>query len=224
MLALLPVSNIYPLNAYMAEHWLYLPGIGFFLLAAYLAGGLIRKARFIGMACVMIITIYFSYLTIMQNSYWADPVKFYTRTLRFNPDSERIWGNLGVEYAKSGDYARAVDAYRNAIRIKPASAGNYANLGITYAKLKLYPDAVIAYKRSIELDPDSALAYNNLGSAYTSMGDFKKAIAAFKKAIELDPWQPSAYENLRKVYEAVGRPEEAMQYDRRAGQRQGDVP
>jgi len=28
---LLPVSNIYPINAYMAEHWLYLPSVGFFL-------------------------------------------------------------------------------------------------------------------------------------------------------------------------------------------------
>ena len=28
---LLPVSNLYPVNAYMAEHWLYLPCIGAFL-------------------------------------------------------------------------------------------------------------------------------------------------------------------------------------------------
>jgi len=32
--ALLPVSNLYPINAYMAEHWLYVPSIGFFLIAA----------------------------------------------------------------------------------------------------------------------------------------------------------------------------------------------
>lgn len=33
-LTLLPVSNLYPINAYMAEHWLYLPSVGFFLIVA----------------------------------------------------------------------------------------------------------------------------------------------------------------------------------------------
>ena len=30
-IAIFPVSNLYPINAYMAEHWLYIPSIGFFL-------------------------------------------------------------------------------------------------------------------------------------------------------------------------------------------------
>ena len=30
--ALLPASNIFPINAYMAEHWLYIPSIGFFMI------------------------------------------------------------------------------------------------------------------------------------------------------------------------------------------------
>ena len=34
-LTLLPVSNIYPIGFYMAEHYLYLPSIGFFLALAY---------------------------------------------------------------------------------------------------------------------------------------------------------------------------------------------
>ena len=33
-LALLPVSNLFPINAYMAEYWLYMPAIGFFVLLA----------------------------------------------------------------------------------------------------------------------------------------------------------------------------------------------
>ncbi len=34
LITLLPVSNIFPLNAYMAEHWLYMPSVGFFLVVA----------------------------------------------------------------------------------------------------------------------------------------------------------------------------------------------
>ena len=34
LITLLPQSNLYPINAYMAEHWLYLPSVGFFLVVA----------------------------------------------------------------------------------------------------------------------------------------------------------------------------------------------
>ncbi len=44
-LNLVPVSNIVPLNANMAEHWLYLPSIGFFLLIAFGLERLARKAK-----------------------------------------------------------------------------------------------------------------------------------------------------------------------------------
>jgi hypothetical protein len=36
LLTLAPVANIFPVNAYLAEHWLYLPSVGFFLAVGVL--------------------------------------------------------------------------------------------------------------------------------------------------------------------------------------------
>jgi hypothetical protein len=65
-LALVPVSDIYPVNAfYMAEHWLYLPSLGFFIILSkalidiYAAKGIKFFALFcaaaIGYACLTIL-------------------------------------------------------------------------------------------------------------------------------------------------------------------------
>ena len=48
----MPVSGIYPIAAYMAEHWLYVPSIGLFLLLSY---GLCSLYRARGLRTVSVI-------------------------------------------------------------------------------------------------------------------------------------------------------------------------
>jgi len=76
---LLPSLNLYPVGAYMAEHWLYLPSIGAFLL---LAGLLIRlvNRRLSGLVIIALV-VFYSLLTIQQNGYWKELIPFYERTL-----------------------------------------------------------------------------------------------------------------------------------------------
>ena len=97
--ALFPVSNLYPINAYMAEHWLYLPSIGIFLL---LARGLTllyqeRGLKILSIAASILFLGFYSYLTIDQNSYWKAPIPFYERTLKYANKSSRVYFNLANE-------------------------------------------------------------------------------------------------------------------------------
>ena len=54
ILAYLPVSNLFPLNATVAEHWLYLPSVGFLIFAAGCLLELSNRSRrvAIAFACV----------------------------------------------------------------------------------------------------------------------------------------------------------------------------
>ncbi|MDD5449444.1 MAG: hypothetical protein PHO42_02475, partial [Candidatus Omnitrophica bacterium] len=104
IITLLPVSNLYPLNAYMSENWLYLPSIGFFLLLAKGLSALYKKAGFkifIPLFIIGLITFY-SYLTIKQNRYWREPMAFYERTLKYSPYSAKTYNNLGNIYTDIG--------------------------------------------------------------------------------------------------------------------------
>ncbi len=90
---LIPVSNIFPMGAYMAEHWLYLPSVGFY---AVMALAVIRFPKAAAIALSAVILLGLAAATAKQNRYWADPEVFYTRTLEYSPDSARIRTYLDI--------------------------------------------------------------------------------------------------------------------------------
>lgn len=111
---LLPVSNIVPLNAFLAEHWMYLPSIGVFLIIAYIFP--FKKASFVLLG---IIVISLGLATFKQNTYWADNLSLFERALRFSPQNYRLRNNLGIVYMEKGRMREAVFQFQEALRIKP---------------------------------------------------------------------------------------------------------
>ena len=198
LVGLLPVSNLFPINAYLAEHWLYVPLMGVAILAGQGLAALGRGARLRAVAVAVFIAAvaYLAALTVRQNGYWKDSITFYETTLHFSPDNGRIYANLATEYLRLGRHEKAVEVYKTAIANMRDTAGAYNNLGITYASLGRNAEAVEAYRKAIEENPSFAEAYNNLGVSYAEMGDRAGAVEAFGRAIELNPGYADAYNNL----------------------------
>ncbi|MCX5687040.1 MAG: tetratricopeptide repeat protein, partial [Candidatus Omnitrophica bacterium] len=128
-IALLPISNVYPINAYIAEHWLYVPSIGVFLLIANGLRCMYKQERFRYAAIFIIIGLLTlsSYFTIRQNEYWKDPVDFYNRTLKYVSGSNPLYLNLGMAYFNIGRKEEAISVYKKAIQINPNNADAYNN-------------------------------------------------------------------------------------------------
>ena len=185
--ALLPVSNLYPINAYMAEHWLYLPSIGFFLLAAKAISFFYKVERFKVFTKVFVVSslVFYSYLTIRQNIFWREPIAFYEYTLKYAPDSPRVHYNLGNTYNDIDKREESVAAYKKAIEMKANYTEAYSNLGSVYTDMGKNEEAVAVYKKAVEIKADHADVHYNLGAAYMNMNKTEKAIAAYKKAIEI---------------------------------------
>ena len=186
-IALLPQSNLYPINAYMAEHWLYLPSIGFFLILArgltsiYVAKNLKGPA----IVSIMSILVFYSFLTIKQNNYWKQPIVFFERTLKYVPDSPELHNNLGIAYAEAGRKEEAITSYKKAIVLNPDYAMAYFNLGNAYSSLGNRPEAITSYKKAIELNPGYAKAYYNLATIYYEEKQYELALDYYRKAMEL---------------------------------------
>ncbi len=200
LLSIIPVSNLYPLNAYMAEHWLYLPSIAFFLLLSHILILLYRRSRPVTIAIFIILIGFYSSLTIRQNHYWASPLFFYERTLKFNPRSARVYYNLASVYHDKGMDNEAIASAKKAIEINPNYFEARNNLGGAYYAKKMYKEAIIQYKKAIELNPHYPQTYDNLGKVYYVQRLYDKAIIEFKKAIEVDPDYVEAYNNLAGAY------------------------
>ena len=213
-IALLPQTNIFSLNAYMAEHWLYLPSLGFFLI---LAGGLsylyrTKNLRILAVFFFISLTVFYSILTVRQNNYWKDPIVFYERTLKYAPDSWKILNNLGRAYKDKGNFVQAEALYKKALIISPSREEIYNNLGLLYHDNGKYPEAIVAYKKAVEINPKEPRTYNNLGNTYKEIGKPGEAIALYKKAIEINPDYVDAYNNLGIVsYTLEGEKEKSIE-------------
>ncbi len=211
-LTLVVQSNLYPTAAYMAEHWLYLPSIGFFLI---LANGFkaIQKSRTglnLSYFFIIILLVFYSYLTIRQNNYWREPIAFYKRTLEYAPDSPRVYNDLGIAYHDMGRYREAIAPFEKAVKLKPDYVMAYINLGKLYNSVGKRGEAITVLKQAIEIDPTCAGAYNNLGMAYDNIAEREEAMLSYKKAIEINPNFAEAHNNLGVVYIKMGRRDEAM--------------
>lgn len=211
-LALLPSSNVYPIKSYMAEHWLYLPSFGFFLIIAGVLSSFYKREdlKKASICCMFVLIAFYSYLTIKQNTYWQQPIYFYERTLRYSPDSARVYNNLGFEYYKIDEKDKAMDLYQRAIELDPLLSRAYYNQGIAYYTKGKYPEAINSYKKALEIDPNYVEACNNLGIVYSRTGNAEEAISLYKKAIELNPNYARTYTNLGNTYGIMGKPQKSI--------------
>ncbi len=218
--ALFPVSNIFPINAYMAEHWLYLPSIGFFLIMAKAisvgatlprrqAGGRPPLLKTLTIIFAMCLLSFYSFLTIRQNTFWKESLTFFEMTLKYAPTSARAHNNIGLAYKELKQIKKAVASYQGAIAIKPDYAEAHYNLGIAYKAAKKNEKAIASFKKAIAINADYAKAYNNLGNIYRMVNTNKEAIAAYKQVIKIDPDYAPAYNNLGAAYASANRNTEA---------------
>jgi protein O-mannosyl-transferase len=177
-ITLLPYSNIYPLNAFMAEHWLYLPSIGFFIIISKWLADLYacKKLRILSIILMLVLSVAYFYLTTKQNNYWRNPIAFYNRTLEYAPGSGRIYYNLGNVYYNSGNYKQAIEMYKKAIEIKSDYGDAYFNLTQAYLKTRQYQQAIESCDKAFKLNVEDAQRLIDLLKPYRDKNSLENSL------------------------------------------------
>jgi len=213
-IALFPSSNVLmPINAYMAEHWLYLPSIGFFLVVARFLIQLYENQKFkkIAMGATIGLLIFYSTLTIMQNRNWNNGINFYQKMLEYAPGSSRLYNNLAKAYHDAGKNDELIDLLKSAIHLQSDNALAHNNLGNAYKETGRYEEAKKSYLQAIKIDPKHAGPYFNLSIIYTEAeGNTEKGIELLKKAIEISPHFSKPYNKLGLIYLERGESKKAV--------------
>ena len=107
LLTWLPISGIFPLNAPMAEHWMYVPMAGFLwalleMLLCILPDSLspasqgFMKKSMVALSVVWLISLSFN--SIQRNVAWSSNTAIYSATIAENPNTKRVHYNLAVTY------------------------------------------------------------------------------------------------------------------------------
>jgi len=222
LIALFPnLGVVVPLNASIAEHWLYLPSFGFFSALALLTYRFLDKQRR-GLK-VIINLILFTVILILaevsfkQTFYWEDEMVFFKKTVESSPKSGKAHLGLGLAYFSIGDYQKSKIEFLKADVLDPKSAHlRHNNMAIIYIKEGKLDEAEKEYKKAIKLDPGFSAAYNNLARLYLGKGLLNESYEYLEKTISLNPDFAEPYYNLGMLYRAKKEPIKELEYFKKA--------
>jgi tetratricopeptide (TPR) repeat protein len=188
LVSFLPVSNLFDLNATVAEHWLYLPSVGLLLFAAGLVLDLPAHARPMLVGATGLAVLALSIRSAQRSSDWATPERFFTRTLAAGGDSARVRVNLGQLYAQRGEYVRAEKIFREILTRVPKYPLAEANLasslfhqGRRTEAEALFASAAAAATEDRKDYPRTWLSAVNLAGMQRQAGDTKGAIKLLER-------------------------------------------
>lgn len=214
-LCFLPISNLFPLNAQVAEHWMYLASVGALLLVTGFAITLPERLLRSVSICVVVGFIPAMLLrTNLRASDWADPIRFYLKTLQTAEETPRIINNLAMTYRLKGDQARAEEVFRVGIKRFPSYAVLYGNLGRLLAYQGRKEEAAALFEKAQHL----AKLQGNVvrtdwkanimhGSIVLSERSPQETLAQLKSAREVTPEDWDLMQNYCNVLERVKGPD-----------------
>lgn len=192
LIALIPVSNLFPISNHMAERYLYFPMAGISIIAAYCGYCINLSPRWnnhkviFGILFTLIISSY-SFTTIYRNRIWRDNYTLWNDTAKKMPFSYRAHYNLGNIYRDKLLLDNAIKEYRIAIEINPKNPDGHANLGTSYRLKGLLDEAISQYEEVLKLNPQDHFATYHLGNIYSSKGMHVEALKAYKKLLAAAP-------------------------------------
>jgi len=216
---LIPVYNIVPFKAVMAERFLYLPMIGFASLVGILSSELAEKAPGKGLARpllgLMLAAMIVSYgaLSIFRNMEWRSEVSFYMKEAVRSPQNPKAHYNFACACAKEAArnpdnrefamayYTIAIGEFQKTVSLKPDSPAVYLGLANAFNAVGMHDRAIVNFRKALVFGEHSDI-YNNLGVAYLLKNRYDEAEAAFRRALAIDASHINAAINLGNVYAA----------------------
>ena len=189
LLGYLPISNLIELNATVAEHWLYLPSVGFliFVIGCVLDLPVRYRGVMAGCACCAVVAL--GVRSAIRSSDWSTEEIFYQRTFAAGGRSSRILANLGQVYANRGEYAKAEATFRKVLRISPdypIARSNLAEVLLREGHKKEAEELLASTSKATETTrkeyPRTWIAVLNLALSYHREKNDAEALAIAEKA------------------------------------------
>lgn len=196
--AFFPVSNLVPLNAQVAEHWIYAASIGALLL---IAGAPVSAAY--GKPCVcaaLLVACALGVRTNLRAGDWADGEAFARKTIADGGGTARMRAYLAQELGAKKQHAEQEAVLRHAVALFPEYTTARVNLGICLEKQGRGAEAKSLFQTagpaSSPAAPRGWNAALNSADAMHKSGRTDEALALLREwgARNPDTWELAAQE------------------------------
>ncbi len=211
-ITLLPFSNILPLQAFIAERYLYLPSIGFSLLASYFLFQIYNFKR----NPTPPVTDWHSGKS--KNGFSRFASQTIARSLR---SLGRISKNANIPNVNSAFNHQSKTERIFTFNLGGKKILHYSAIAFIAILLGLYAartidrnndwkDDLSLWAKTVKTSPGSSRAHDNLGFTYERMGKTKEALQEFEKAVALQADNFDAMANLGVAYAKSGMYNESL--------------
>jgi tetratricopeptide (TPR) repeat protein len=153
LIGFIPISNLLPLNAQAAEHWIYMPSIGFLLFLAGMILALPAAGQGAMFACVLLAVIPLGIRTAYRSADWADSEKLFKQTALAGGGTQRVHLNLANLSTSKGSLEQGERQLRFTLAHYPDYVPARINLAINLLKQKKEAEA----EQLLAFDHDSAV-------------------------------------------------------------------
>src|SRR6058998_1033515 len=211
-----------------ADRYTYLPHIGLFLLAVWLAADLVavHQARSrLAIATAVVIILALGWTAFIQTSYWRNSETLWTHALDVTSDNDFAHNNLGYLYVDQGEFDKAIAQFEAALRIRSGKLDPHYNVGSAFVRMNLadalarkgQPDeAMVNYEEAIRLQPNYADAYYNRGNVLFAEGRIDEAMADWEKTLQIQPNDADAHTCIGNALLRKGSLKEAIAHYEKA--------
>ncbi len=222
VLTLLPVIGIVRVGYQsMADRYVYVPGIAFFLLCGLAAARLWEfagavpqrsAARGALIALGVAVCVVLSALTIGRIGQWKDTITLWNGVIAREPDNVPLAYNLrGIAFKDRGQFDLALADYDRAISLAPDYDEPYVNRGILRHLMGRSDLGLADFTTALRLHPGYVNALVSRGYVLMESGYLDLARGDLDAAVAADPSDGDARLNRGALFERLGLSEQALE-------------
>jgi tetratricopeptide (TPR) repeat protein len=119
VLGFLPISNLFPLNAQVAEHWIYMASAGYLIMLGGFACAIPARFHKALAAAVPLAVLALGIRTASRAAEWADPETLFRQTMAAGGFHERVSLNLAECLSAKGKVKEAEAILRDTLKQFP---------------------------------------------------------------------------------------------------------
>lgn len=153
--------------------------------------------------------------SLLNQGKFREAIEQFQLAIKFNPDDEDLYYNLGFAQSRIGETNAAKRSYQKALDIYPDYVEAHNNLGNILVAEGKFDEAIDHFQKALAQDDKNASTHNNLGTAFARRNKLAASLAHFETATQLQPDYPEAQFNLANAYLFLGRIDDAIdQYNK----------